>query len=718
MLARESQKSTPVDAAPEEPPGGLDDPRNYINRELSLLRFHERVLKHAQDPALPLLERLRFLCISSTNLDEFFEIRVSGLKQQIALGLPETGPDGLSPQEIIKRVSAVAHRMVDEQYQLLNKVLFPAMAEEGIQIYRRERWTPAQQEWVKGYFDGEVLPVLTPVGLDPSHPFPLVLNKGLSFVVTLSGQDAFHRSSGTAVVQVPRSLPRLIGVPHEVAGGPHGFVLLSSVIHAHMGALFPGMELRECHQFRVTRNSDLWVDEEEVDDLLHALKGELPQRNFGDAVRMEVATKCSLEMSTYLQEKVGLREEDLYRVNGPVNLHRLIALCDLVDRPDLKYPPFRPYVPRALQQKPDMFEVVRQGDVVLHHPFESFSPVLELLRQAARDPQVVAIKQTLYRIGHDSPVASALLEAARNGKEVTAMVEVRARFDEAANIDLATRLQQVGANVAYGIVGHKAHAKLLLIVRREGKALRRYVHLGTGNYHVKTARAYTDVSYITCRQEIGEDVHDLFQQLTGLGAARPMRKLLQSPFTLHDKILELIDDEAEHARRGEPARILARMNALSEPRIIKALYRASQAGVAIDLLVRGICCLRPGVEGLSETIRVRSIVGRFLEHARVFHFLAGGEGITYCASADWMPRNLISRVEAAFPILEPELRKRVVEECLSTYLEDNTQTWDLLPDSSYRRLQPAEGEPSRVAQEILVDRVSGRRAEPATPADS
>jgi polyphosphate kinase len=685
----------------------LRDPSLYLNRELSVLEFNLRVLEQAQDPATPLLERLKFLTICSTNLDEFFEIRVSGLKQQVAFEVAQAGPDGLSPQQTLQRISVTAHALVTAQYRILNEVLLPALREQKIRILDPEDWSPRQQRWIRRYFDHEVLPVLTPVGLDPAHPFPKVLNKSLNFVVSLEGADAFGRGSGIAVVQAPRSLPRIIALPEEVRAevSPGGgeFVLLSSILQARVGELFPGMRVLSCHQFRVTRNSELWIDEEEVDDLLHALKGELLTRNYGDAVRLEIAADCSTETAQFLLDQFQLGAEDLYRVDGPVNLNRLATIRDLVDRPDLKYPVHLAQVQRRLAASRDPFEVIRRGDVLLHHPYDSFAPVLELLRFSAEDPGVLAIKQTLYRTGDDSPLVDALLAAARNGKEVTAVIELRARFDEAANIKLATRLQEAGVKVAYGVVGYKAHLKAILIVRREGKRLRHYVHLGTGNYHAGTTRAYTDFGLLSCDRELGEDVHKLFLQLTGLGRVARLKKIRQAPFNLQRSLIALIDDEAENARRGKPARIAAKMNALSEPRIIQALYRASQAGVPIDLVIRGICCLRPGVPGVSENIRVRSIVGRFLEHSRVFHFHADGRELTYCASADWMQRSFFSRVEACFPIEDARLKSRVLREGIEVHLGEGIHAWILQPDGKYRRSRTGKDR-ARSSQEELIER--------------
>jgi polyphosphate kinase len=693
----------------------LADPSLYINRELSLLEFERRVLAQARDPSMPLLERLRFLTICSTNLDEFFEIRVAGLKQQAAAGVSATGPDGLTPQEALARIEPVAHELVAEQYRVLNEELFPALKKEGIRLVRRSKWSGRQARWVRRYFRSQVLPVLTPMGLDPGHPFPRVLNKGLNFIVSVEGDDAFGRHSGLAVLQVPRSLPRLLVLPRKVADKPWDYVMISSIIRAHVDEIFPGMQVKGCYQFRVTRNSDLWVDEDDAEDLLQAIKGELPARRFGEAVRLEVADDCPADVQAFLLDMVELEPADLYQVDGPVNLHRLAVIHELTERHDLKFAPFTPGVPRRIEKAESLFEVIRRGDVLLHHPFESFSPVIELMREAAADPRVLAIKQTIYRVGAKSPLVDALLDAARAGKEVTVLVELRARFDEAANIDLATRLQEAGANVVYGIVRYKAHAKALLIVRREGRKLRRYVHLGTGNYHSATTRAYTDLGLMTCDKEIGEDVHRLFAQLTGLGGATRMRRLFHSPFTLYPTLLELIGRETAAAKRGRRARIVARMNSLEEPSIIRALYEASRAGVRIDLVVRGLCCLRPGVPGVSENIRVRSIVGRFLEHSRVFRFHAGGKELTYLASADWMTRNLHHRVETAFPLDDARLKARVVEESLDTLLADNTQAWRLRPDGTYQRLKPGKGR-ARCAQTELLEALASSSPVKVRPA--
>lgn len=692
------------DAVPANiPPIDLRQSELYINRELSYLEFNRRVLEQTKDEGNPLLERLRFLCISSTNLDEFFEVRVAGLKQQVTYGSKQAGPDRLSAQDILKRISVAAHSFVTEQYQILNDILIPELAKTNIRIVRRTHWTPKQASWIRRYFNSELLPVLTPIGLDPAHPFPRVLNKSLNFIVSLHGKDAFGRDSGLAVVQAPRSLPRVIPMPREVSNGPHDFVLLSSIIHAHVGDLFSGMTATGCYQFRITRNSDLFVDTEEIDDLLRAVEGELTSRRFGDAVRLEVADNCPPDIANFLLQQFHLSADDLYQVHGLVNLNRLVAVHELVDRPDLKYSAFTPGLPQRIAVNRDIFDVLRRGDMLLMHPFESFVPIVDFMRQAASDPNVLAVRQTLYRTGPDSAIAQALIDAARAGKEVTAVIELQARFEEEANIELANRLQQAGAHVVYGIVGYKTHAKMTLVVRREGRKLRRYVHLGTGNYHTRTARVYTDYGLLSCDNEIGEDAHKLFQQLTGLGRASKLKKLLQSPFTLHKTMLEYIAREARYAREGKPARIIAKMNALVDPQIILALYEASQAGVQVDLIVRGICCLRPGISGISQTIQVRSIIGRFLEHTRIFYFLNDGAEDVFCASADWMDRNFFRRVEVCFPIEDKRLKQRVIKQGLITYLQDNTQAWQLQSDGTYKRIKPGNQKPRSAQQTLLND---------------
>ncbi|MEQ1440392.1 polyphosphate kinase 1 [Fontimonas sp. SYSU GA230001] len=686
---------------PPELPRQLDfQPADlFLNRELSLLEFNRRVLEQAQDESVPLLERLKFLCISSSNLDEFFEIRVAGLQQMAELTPNQRGADGMTPAETLAAISRRAHELVDAQYRVFNDIILPALDKERIRFLRRSEWSPEQDAWLKNYFHNELMPVLSPLGLDPAHPFPRILNKSLNFIVQLSGKDAFGRNTGFAIVQAPRALPRLIQLPREVAGtGPHDFVFLSSVIHAYVDDLFPGMEATGSYQFRLTRNSDLLVDEEEVKDLMEALEGELSQRQWGDIVRLEVAHNCPEHLWQYLMDVAQLTPADVYQVNGPVNLHRLMTIPDLIDRPELKYAPFTPRVPKAFTG-PDVFAAIRERDQLLHHPYESFMPVVDFLRHAARDPRVLAIKQTLYRTGDKSAVAEALIEAARNGKEVTVVVELRARFDEEANIDLAEQLQEVGAHVVYGVVGYKTHAKMCLVVRREEQGLRQYAHLGTGNYHPRTARIYTDYGLFTADPQICKDVHAVFLQLTSLGKVTKLHRLLQSPFTLAKQLLAKIERESAHAAAGKPARIIAKMNALVEPETIQALYKASRAGVKVDLIIRGMCSLRPGAAGLSENIQVRSVVGRFLEHHRCYYFANAGDAELYLSSADWMERNLFRRVEVAFPVLDRKIRERIVEH-LNGYLADTAQSWLLQPDGSYRR---AEADGSKGIQQRFME---------------
>ena len=680
----------------------LPSTETLINRELGILAFQRRVLAQADDPDVPLLERLKFLCIVSSNLDEFFEVRVAGLREQIRAHSTQLSADGMTPRQQYRAVSDVAHDMVAKQYALFNSELIPALAEQGIHFFRRTQWNEAQATWIRDYFFRELMPVLTPVGLDPSHPFPRVLNKSLNFAVELSGRDAFGRNSGAAVVQAPRALPRVIRMPEEIAGCEYGFVFLSSILHAHVGELFTGMTVAGCYQFRVTRNSDLFVDDEETKNLRQALQGELPQRHFGAAVRLEVADNCSASMAAFLLEQFELEPDDLYQEHGPVNLVRLMQVPDWVDRPDLKFPAFTPALPAQLAKEDDIFAHIRKNDVLLHHPFESFQPVIDFIEQAASDPNVLAIRQTVYRTGTDSKLMQALIRAAQSGKEVTVVVELMARFDEEANINWAAQLEEVGAHVIYGVVGHKTHAKLALVIRREEGVLRRYAHLGTGNYHARTARMYTDFGLLTADEAMTADVGSLFTQITGLGKAGKLKRLWQSPFTLHSEVVAAINHEAELAAAGKPAAIVAKMNALLEPQVIAALYSASQAGVKIDLIIRGVCALRPGIAGLSDNIRVRSVVGRFLEHTRIFYFKNDGDEQVYLSSADWMDRNFFRRIETGFPILNPKLKKRVIAEGLKPYLRDNVQAWEMQSDGSYRRRTPRKSKPYSAQAELLA----------------
>jgi polyphosphate kinase len=682
---------------------------HFLNRELGLLEFQRRVLAQAEDPAVPILERLKFLCIVSSNLDEFFEIRVSGVKEQIKMGIPGADPDGLMPREVFQAICRAAHELVARQYALLNETILPELDRQGIKFIRRSELTAAQQAWVRDYFFREMMPLLTPIGLDPAHPFPRVFNKSLNFAVELEGRDAFGRDARIAIVQAPRILPRIIKLPADIAPGEQtAFIFLTSILHEHVQELFAGMRALGCYQFRVTRNSDLFVDEEDVKDLRLALQGELPQRHFGDAVRLEVADDCPPHMADFLLQQFGLGTEDLYQVNGPVNLVRLMQVPSEVEREELLYPPFRPGFPDELAKRVDMMQAIRAGDLLLHHPYQSFAPVVRWLQEAAEDPQVVAIKQTVYRTGTDSVLMETLIKAARNGKEVTAVVELKARFDEEANINWAARLEEVGAHVVYGVVGHKTHAKMLMIVRREEGKLRRYAHLGTGNYHPRTARLYTDFSLFTSDEQICADVNQVFNQLTSLGKAGKLHYLWQSPFTLHQRAIEAIRNEARLAREGKQGRIIAKMNALLEPETIEALYEASQAGAKIDLIVRGVCALRPGIEGLSENIKVRSIVGRFLEHHRVFYFRNDGADDVFLSSADWMDRNFFRRIEICFPVLDKKLKARVIKEGLNACLADNVQTWEMNADGTYTRKTPAKSHHN--AQAELLELLAHQQA--------
>ncbi len=677
----------------------------YINRELSMLEFNKRVLAQAQDPSVPLLERLRFLCITCTNLDEFFEIRVAGLKQRMEIGASAQGPDNVPAPELFDEIRGRVTELVEQQYRLLNEEMFPRLADAGVRFVQSEDWNEQQHAWLKEYFEDQVVPVLTPLTFDPSRPFPRILNKSLNFVVRLQGKDAFGRRRHRGMVQAPRSLPRIIRLPDSLSReGEHNFVFLSSIIRVNVSRLFPGLEVGGCYQFRVTRNSDLYIDEEEVSDLVRALEGQLEASRYGAAVRIEIGHQCPDDLKEFLLDHFHLSDDDAYMVDGPVNLNRLSTVCDLDDRPRLLYPPFTQGLPEELLGEENIFSVLQQKNVLLHHPYHSFAPVIDMIETAATDPDVLAIKQTLYRTGANSPIVDHLVTAARSGKEVTVVIELMARFDEAANIVLANRLQEAGAHVVYGLVGFKTHAKMLLIVRREEGRLLRYVHLGTGNYHHATTSVYTDYGYMSSSRRLGEDVHKLFLQLTSLTQAEDMTRMLASPFTLFDALLEKIQRETENAKAGREARIIAKINSLNEPQLIAALYEASQAGVEIDLIVRGICSLRPGIEGLSETIRVRSIVGRFLEHSRVYYFFNDGKEEFYCSSADWMDRNMFRRNESCFSIRQKAMKDSIRHD-LDLFLADNCQAWELNPDGSYTRLS-ADGEERVSAQDVFLQELA------------
>jgi polyphosphate kinase len=681
-------------------PIGQEYPR-LLNRELGILAFNERVLAMAEDLEVPLLERLRYVTIVSSNLDELFEVRMAELRELALVDRPDTA----QVRECMRRVAERARRLVARKYAVLNERLMPALAGEGIVLHMSGSWNETQREWAERLFHADIEPLLTPIALDPAHPFPRILNKSLNFIVELDGQDAFGRRPGFAVVQAPRALPRVLRVPSEVSGVRDGLMMLTSVLLGFVGSLFPGLHVRGVHQFRVTRNSELFVDDEEITDLRAALQGELPQRHYGDAVRLEVSSGCPEAVLERLLREFDLTRDDCYMVDGPVNLSRLAQVIDLVDRPDLKFPRFEPAVPAALRDR-DLFEAIRKSDILLHHPYESFVPVMEFLSSAATDPSVVAIRQTVYRTGADSVLMESLLAAARAGKEVTVVLELMARFDEEANINWAERLERAGAHVIYGVVGHKTHAKMALVLRREGGRLRRYAHLGTGNYHPRTARLYEDFGLFTANEEICADVHEIFRRLTGLGQAGELNALLQSPFTLHDGVLESIRREAEHAKAGRRGYLAAKVNALLEPRVIEELYKASQAGVKIDLIVRGVCALSPGVPGLSENIRVRSVVGRFLEHSRIYYFWNDGARDVWLASADWMDRNLLRRVEVAFPVRDNRLKRRVIEEGIQEHLRDNCMAWVMEPDGSYVRRRPRGAR--RSSQLRLLAKLAGQ----------
>lgn len=679
--------------------------QRYNCREISQLQFNLRVVMQGADKSTPVLERLRFLCIASRNLDEFFEVRVAALHQLVKYGTEAQSGEGLTAQEILAEISKQAHAIVKLQYRLLQRSVLTALRKRDISFLRRHEWDKAQRQWIRQYFRRNILPILSPLGLDSRHPFPRVQNKSLNFMVKLAGKDAYGRSTEYAVVTAPRSLPRIVRLPDEVGNKRDSYVFLSSIIHDNLGDLFPGLKIKGCHQFRVTMDSNLFYDEEEVESLRDVLAGVLPERQYGEAVRLEVVNDCPRDIIRFLREQYQLDADSVYEVNGPVNLYRLMNFPELIDRPDLRYPPYRPKTPQVFKLLPSsggLFDLLDRQDVLLHHPFNSFKWTIRFLREAAADPKVVAIKQTIYRTGLESDLTDILESAARSGKEVTVIIELSARFDEEANIQLAQRLEQAGAQVLYGVVGHKTHAKMMLVVRRSDDGLRRYAHLGTGNYHPVTTRLYTDYALLTSNQDLCEDVHKIFLQVASLGRAPKLSLMCQSPLTLGQGLIKKILAAAEQARKGETAIIYAKMNALTEYGIVDALYEASQAGVTIDLLVRGECRLRPGVKGLSDNIRVRSIVGRFLEHTRVFYFRTGEDEEMYLSSADWMTRNIHRRVETMFPVLDESIKKRIMREIFETYFADNCQSWQMEPDGTYTKTPIGRGHKRFAAQEALM----------------
>jgi polyphosphate kinase len=681
----------------ETPAKRFSAPENFINRELSWLEFNRRVLEEAQDATQPLMERVKFLTIFSSNLDEFFEIRVAGIKQQIESETSDVGPDGLSPTETFNTIQRLAHEMVATEYALWQNELAPLLAKNGIRVHDVAQLNTKRAAWARRFFQEEVFPMLTPLAVDASHPFPQLLNKSHNLLIrakTQRGGELLH-----AIVQVPRVLPRLILMPRgKGEDEPWDYIYLASLIKHHIGDLFPGLILDGVHAFRVTRNSDLYVDDEEAENLLRSIEHELRRSSRGDAVRLEVEADCPKDFRELLLEFFDLGETDLYKVNGPLSMTHLMPLVSNDAFAKLKDRLFTPVRDPALPAHANIFEVMRKQDVLLHHPYESFDPVVELIENAAKDPQVLAIKITLYRTSGDSPIVEALINAASAGKQVTALVELRARFDEAANIQWARRLEEAGAHVVYGVVGLKTHCKALLIVRRDADRLRHYVHLGTGNYHPRTARIYTDFSLFTTNPKLTEELAIVFNTLTGLAGYSGLEKLIVAPFDMSRRLIGFIERERDNAMAGKPARIVAKLNALVDQEIIEKLYEASSAGVKIDLIIRGICCLRPGLPGLSENIRVISIVGRFLEHSRIYYFENAGDQVLYFSSADWMPRNLVRRVEVAFPIEAPALRKEIIEEVLPALLHDRVKARELRPDGTYARLHPAEGETASQAQ--------------------
>lgn len=659
----------------------LDDPTLFNNRELSHVQFNLRVLSQAKNNKYPILERLNFLTIFSANLDEFYEIRVAGLKKQTGFGRQRPGPDGTHPEQVLEKIHKEVRFGLNQQYRILNEELLPALARENIHFLQKKDWDATIRAWARHYFLTEVQPVISPLGLDPAHPFPRLVNKSLNFIISLEGKDAFGRESGLAVVPAPRSLPRLIKLPSEVAPYGDNFIFLSSIIHAYVDEFFPGMRVKGCYQFRVTRNSDLELGDLDGEDYASALMGELHTRRFGTATKVEVELHCPSNLSDFLLRRFNLSESELFKVDGAVNLQRVAEIQDMLTRPDLKFPKFVPNIPSPLRVGNSIFSSVSKGDQLLLHPFQSFVPVIDWVREAAADPTVVSIKQTLYRTNESSELVAALVEAARCGKDVTVIIELTARFDEEENINFANILQEAGAVVVYGVMGYKTHAKMLLFVRREKGSLKRYVHLGTGNYHLKNSALYTDYSLLTADKTLCSDVHKVFQQITGMGKKIHPKLLIHAPFNLRTSLLSMISVEKNAAKEGRPARIIAKLNALTDPELIKALYSASMAGVKIDLIVRGMCCLRPQMPGISENIQVISVIGRFLEHSRVYYFQNSQPNI-FCSSADWMERNLSNRIEVCFPILKKAHALRILEE-LALYLSDRTEKWTLTEAGNY-----------------------------------
>lgn len=692
----------------------FNSPQFYINRELSWLEFNRRVLEEAQDPQQPLLERLRFICIFTSNLDEFFEIRVAGIKQQIENEISDVAADGLSSTQIFQEIRKRVLGLYADQYKLWHDQIKPQLQQYDIVIREIEDLSPEDLEWAIKYFHNEVFPVLTPLAVDSSHPFPQLRNKSHNLILLLRRPDNSHELS-YGIVQIPTVLPRLVRLPDRDGKVRHHFFLLKNLIKHQVSELYPGLEVQAAYAFRITRNSDLYFDEEEAENLLRTIEEELRKRNRGNAVRLEVQPDCPAEVHTFLLDILNLGPDDLYIHDGPLNFLHFLPLCSIDAFPQLRDKPFVPIFPKALPPDADIFEVMRRQDVLLHHPYESFNSVVDFVHRAANDSHVLAIKMTLYRTSGDSPVVRALIQAAENGKQVTALVELRARFDEAANINWARQLEEAGVHVVYGVVGLKTHCKMLMVVRRDEDRIRHYVHLGTGNYHPSTARIYTDLGLLTTHPDLTQEVANLFNTLTGLSDFQGVKKLLVAPFELPERFRELINHERDLALSGKPGRIVVKVNALVDEDMIQALFEASCAGAKVDLIIRGICCLRPGIKDVSENIRVISIVGRFLEHSRIYYFGNDGDPKVYLGSADWMPRNLYRRVEVVFPVEDPRLKKRIEEEIIPVYLHDCVKSRELQPDGTYKRLAPVDGKKTSQAQ--LTFRELARR-QSASPADT
>jgi polyphosphate kinase len=675
----------------------------YFNRELSWLAFNRRVLDQAEDPETPLLERLKFLSFVSSNLDEFFEIRVAGLIQQVESNTTAAGMDGLGPKEQLRRVHSVSTALVQDQYRCWHEQIVPALAEEGIPFKSRSELNRRELRWLRTYFIEQVQPVLTPLAIDPAHPFPQFGNKSMNILLWLDDPETPATERMMAFIPVPRILPRVVRIPGSKRV-PDCYIFLSDILKIFAKHLFPGYKVMSVNAFRITRNSDLYIDEEEVENLLLTIEEELYNLRKGSAVRLEIEADVPEDLLSELLQAIRLGRQHVFRINGPINLLRLMSVYDLIDRPELKFPPFHPHNPPVFRQHAYIYDSIKQQDVLLHHPFDSFDPVVEFTRQAASDPNVLAIKITLYRTSSDSPIVNALMEAARNNKQVTVLIELKARFDEANNINWAKMMEDAGIHVVYGFVGLKTHCKCCLVVRREEDGLRRYAHLGTGNYHTKTARLYTDLSFFTCRPELTTEVAEVFNNLTGFAKDRDFKNLLVAPYTLHRRMNEFIVQETRNARKGLPAKIIVKCNSLIDKETIDNLYAASRAGVQIDLIIRGICGLVPGVKGLSENIRVRSILGRYLEHSRIFYFenAAGKRPRIYAGSADWMARNFYRRIEVIFPVEQDDIRARIVHEIFETYLRDTKHATQLRANGSYRRVQPAKNEESFSSQAFFI----------------